>query len=167
MPQPPVLPEVKVARAARLGHLHGTCVLYVAGVFALLSAMTGDYLGAVVGLLVAGAGAIEHHGAALLHEAEPRGISWLVASQLFLLFAIAAYCAVQLFRFEPPVIPETLRPALEINAAQFNLTPEAFVAILYRILYWALLFGSVVYQGGLALYYLSRRHAVAQLMADE
>lgn len=167
MPQPPLLPEVKVARVEQLGRLHGTCVLYVAGLFALLSALTGDYLGAVTGLLVAGAGAIEHHGAALLREGEARGISWLVASQFFLFVAIAAYCAIQLYRFEPPPLPENLRPLIEVNAAQLRLTPEAFVALAYRAVFWLLLASSVVYQGGLALYYFSRRDAVARLFDHE
>lgn len=167
MQQPPVLPEVKIARVARIGHAHGTCVLYVAGVFALLSAVSGDFLGAVTGLLVAGAGAVEHHGAALLREGEPRGISWLVASQLFLFVAIAAYCAIQLYRFQPPPIPDQLRASIALNASQFGLTPEAFVALGYRTVLWLLLAGSVLYQGGLAWYYFSRRNAVSQLFDPE
>lgn len=167
MQQPPLLPEVKVARVARLGHAHGTCVLYVAGVFALLSAVGGDFLGAVTGLLIAGAGAIEHHGAALLHEGETRGISWLVASQLFLFISIAGYCALQLWHFEAPRLPELLRLLLEPTALQFRISTVQLWSLLCRIVLWAALGGSVFYQGGLALYYFSRRDVVARLFDAE
>ena len=167
MQPPPLLPEKILARVERVGRLHGGCVLYVAGVFALLSATGGDTLGAIVGLAVAGAGAIEHHGAAMLGQRDARGVSWLVGSQVCLFAAIAVYCAVRLAHIELPPIPAELRPILEINAAQVGLTVEEFVPMIYRLMLKLVLGLSVLYQGGLGLYYFSKRHAIAQALGDE
>ncbi len=167
MPQPPVLPQVSLARVERVGRVHGTSVVFVAGFFALVSAMAGDYLGAIIGLLVAGAGAVEYHGAALLREAEPRGVTWLVGSQFFLFVSIGSYCGLRLWHVELPPIPDELRPMLELNAAQAGLPVRDYLILVYRLGFWMVLILSVFYQGGLALYYFTRRDAVARALGEE
>lgn len=167
MQPPPLLPEKTLARVERVGRLHGGCVLYVAGVFALLSAVQGDKLGAVTGLWVAGAGAIEHHGAMLLAHREPRGLRWLVGSQLFLFAAITTYCVLRLNRFELPPIPDEIRPMLEAGAAQLGLGPEEYLTRAYRLGLQLVLVLSVFYQGGLGLYYFVKRRVIAQALAPE
>ncbi|HUR60565.1 MAG TPA: hypothetical protein VM029_22785 [Opitutaceae bacterium] len=167
MLQPPVLPEEKLARVERVGRAHGTCVLFVAAFFALLSGVAGDYLGAIVGLLVAGAGAIESHGAALLREGEPRGVTWLVGSQFFLFVTIGSYCVLRLIHIELPPIPDELRPMLELNASQAGLSVQDYLMLVYRLGFWTLLILSVFYQGGMALYYFMRRDSVARALGEE
>ncbi len=166
MQPPPLLPENILARVERVGRLHGGCVLYVAGVFALLGATSGDTLGAIVGLAVAGAGAIEHHGATMLGHGNGRGLRWLIGSQVCLFAAIAVYCAVRLADLELPPIPDQIRPMLEINAAQLGVSVEEFVAMAYRLTLKLVLGVSIFYQGGLALYYYSKRHAIAQVLGE-
>lgn len=167
MQPPPLLPEKILARVERVGRLHGGGVLYVAGVFALLSGMGGDTLGAIVGLAVAGAGAMEHHGATILGQGAARGLRWLIGSQVCLFASIAVYCAVRLAHLELPPIPEQLRPMLEINAAQVGLSVDDFVAMAYRLTLKLVLGLSIFYQGGLALYYYSKRHALTSLLGGE
>ena len=167
MQPPPQLPEKILARVERVGRLHGGCVLYVAGIFALLGATSGDTLGAIVGLAVAGAGAIEHHGATMLGRGEPRGVRWLVGSQACLFAAIAVYCTVRLEHFELPPIPAELRPMLELNAEQAGVSVDEFVAMAYGLMLKLVLVLSAFYQGGLGLYYYTKRHAIAQALGDE
>ena len=57
MQQPPLLPAETLVRVLRLAKFDGLSVLLIAGVFALLAATAGDFSGALVGLLAAGAGA--------------------------------------------------------------------------------------------------------------
>jgi len=164
---PPVLPEITFARVERLGRLHGTCVTYVAGFFALIAAMAGDYVAAIVGLLVAGAGVVEHHGAALLRRGEARGVSWLAGSQLFLFASIAAYCVVRLkVPVQFPPLPESLRPMVEMSAAQMKMSVADYQLFAYRLGLWLVLGLSVFYQGGLGWYYLSRRARVEAALAE-
>ena len=165
--QPPILPEKILARVQRTGRLHGGSVLGVAAFFALISGMAGDRLGAITGLLVAGAGAIEHHGAMILGTGESRGVRWLVASQGFLFAAIAGYCVVRLAHFELPPIPDEIRPTLEAGASQLGLGLDEYLTAVYRLGLKVLLVVSVFYQGGLGLYYFTRRRAVAQALAGK
>ena len=167
MQQPPVLPEEHLARVERVGRTHGTSVLFVAAFFALLSGVAGDYLGAIVGLLVAGAGAIESHGAALLREGEPRGVTWLVGSQVFLFIAIEGYCAVNLIHFVLPPIPDELLPMLKLKAEQAGMSVQDFCVFAYRSFFSMVMVLSVFYQGGMVLYYFLRRDSVARALGEE
>ena len=74
MPQPPLLPEVILMRVLRLARFDGMGALMLGGMFALVAASARDFPFAAIGLLAAGAGAIELHGAALLKEGQPRGM---------------------------------------------------------------------------------------------
>ncbi len=156
-----------MARVERVGRLHGGSVLYVAGVFALLSATGGDTLGAIVGLAVAGAGAVEHHGGSMLGHGDARGLRWLLASQAGLFAAIAVYCLVRLAHLELPPIPDEMKPMLKLNAEQLGLTVDEFVAMAYRLTLKLVLGLSVLYQGGLGLYYYSKRHVITQVLGEE
>src|SRR5262245_17604351 len=64
MQQPPLLPEVTLFRVLRLARFDGMGAMLLGGIFALLSASAGDFPFASIGLLAAGAGAVELHGAA-------------------------------------------------------------------------------------------------------
>ena len=167
MKAPPLLPEETLIRVLRVARLDGLSVLVISGVFALVSALAGDGLGAVVGLLVAGAGAVELHGATLLEHGEPRGMDWLTGSQVFLLATIVLYCALRLYH---PVI-EQMRAAMtdemkiSLEAAGWRL--DEFMHFVYRTTYVAVAIVTTVYQGGMAVYYWRRREAVTRALAAE
>ncbi|MDO8543727.1 MAG: hypothetical protein Q7S40_25070 [Opitutaceae bacterium] len=167
MRQPPLLPEETLTRVYRLARVDGTGVLAVAGFFACVSAAGGDFLGAIVGLLVAGAGAIELHGAALLRQGEERGITWLVGSQFFLLTTILSYCGMRLLYLEIPPIPDELRPMIEMSAAQAGLGVTEYLKLVYRLGLWMVALVSLLYQGGMMLYYLRRRDAISRALHEE
>src|SRR5678816_1370684 len=88
MQQPPLLPEETLARVLRLARFDGMGALVLGGMFALFAAAARDFPFAAIGLLAAGAGAVELHGAALLRQGDRRGMQWLVASQPYLLLVI-------------------------------------------------------------------------------
>src|SRR5262249_17978142 len=99
---PPLLPQETLLRVLRVARFDGTGALILGGTFALMMASEHDFPFAAIGLLAAGAGAIELHGAALLKQGESRGMSWLVASQPYLLLVILAYCALRLWFVQIP-----------------------------------------------------------------
>ena len=65
--------------------IDGLSVLVVSGVFTLWSLAERDWTEAGIGLLICAAGAIELRGRARLVAADPRGLDWLIASQVWLL----------------------------------------------------------------------------------
>jgi hypothetical protein len=165
MPQPPLLPEETLARVLRLAKFDGMSVAVLGGAGALLSAYDGDVRFATIGLIVAGAGAVELHGAALLRAGEARGVRWLIASQPVLLAAIWAYCALRVMHFEMPPVPDQFRETLTRGAEQFGLTLEAYFQLMNRITAGIVAAVAAAYQGWMTIYYMRRRAAVERAVA--
>jgi hypothetical protein len=157
----------------RVARLDGGSVLVLCGALAIASAWYGDFTGAVIGVLIAGAGAFELHGAGLIKAGEPRGLNWLVASQLYLLATILSYVGWRLMSYDPAAMRRLLEPVLhnpEIQA-QFDEAgvTEADLFATLRTYYFTgfkmVAVGTLLYQGGMALYYHRRRAAVAAALA--
>lgn len=165
MKGPPLLPEEIFHRVLRLARFDGLSVLAIAGLFALLAGAMGDWVGAVVGLLVAGAGAAELHGVMRLRHGDPRGLRWLIGSQVFLLMSVLAYCALRLARPELGPLRATVTSEMKEQLEVIGLTVDQFLGQLYRLVYLAVALLTVLYQGGMALYYYRRREAVARALA--
>ena len=162
---PPLLPDETLARVLRLAKLDGTTVLILGGLFAIMAASGGDSRFAIIGLLGAGAGALELHGAGLLRQGESRGTRWLIASQPFLLLVILAYCVLRVTHFEMPPIPERFRETLELNASQLGMTLEGYFRFVNRISALVLAAVATCYQGWMMIYYLRRRRPIARALA--
>src|SRR5689334_9506290 len=78
---PPIMPEKIVQHVIRVARRDGMMVLAIAGAFAIVSALGASPVGAAVGIVIAGAGVFELHGAALLRSRRLNGVRWLVGSQ--------------------------------------------------------------------------------------
>ena len=167
MPQPPLLPEETLERVLRLARFDGLGIVVFAALYALMTAMAGNPTAAVLGLLAAGAGAVELHGASLLRHGEPRGITWLIGSQPFLWCVVAAYCVFRWTHFVIPPTPDAMRPMIELSAQQWGMTVEEYFRFVNRITCVALLVASLAYQGGMMIYYFRRRHAIARALGEE
>jgi phosphatidylserine synthase len=163
--KPPLLPSETLTRVLRIARFDGMGVLVVAGGVALLSAAYRDVTGALVGLFVAAAGAIELHGVALLRAHRVAGIRWLVSSQVYLLTIILLYVA---FRMARPDITWVLQfiaasPVADIYeqvAAEKGVTLKQYLLTSFYQFYICVAVLTVFYQGGMMLYYLRRRNAV-------
>jgi hypothetical protein len=162
--QPPLLPTETLRRVLRLARVDGLGVLVIAGFFALVSAAAGDYFGAVVGLLVAGAGAVELHGAALLRVGEPRGMSWLVGSQLYLMCAVIAYCGLRLWHVDLTPLRAAVTEEMKESLDLAGYTVDQFLTMVYKLTYTCVAVVTFFYQGGMALYYGRRRAAVTKAL---
>jgi hypothetical protein len=161
---PPLLPEEVLTRVFRLARLDGLSVLLVATTFAIIAALARDVTGAMAGLLVAGAGASELHGTSMLRVGDARGMSWLVGSQLCLLVSILAYVGVRLSLFELPPVPEDMKKFVEFSASQVGMTGDQYLRFVHRVALWIVAGLSILYQGGMAWYYLRHRAAVARAL---
>src|SRR6187402_2467490 len=96
MTTPPPAPADRLRRVIRLALFDGWSVVIVAGGAGLLSAAFGDWVGALIGIIITSAGIIELHGVKLLRRSDVRGMTRLVASQLVIMGTLLAYCAIQL-----------------------------------------------------------------------
>lgn len=167
MQQPPLLPEMVLARVLRLATLDGLGIVIFAGLYAFTCATSGIKIGAVIGLLGAAAGAMELHGAGLLRHGEPRGITWLIASQPFLWCVILAYCGFRLVHFQMPAMTEQLQGMVALSAQQWGMTVEEYAQFANRLICGTLAVVSFFYQGWMTWYYFTRRHAVSRALGED
>ncbi|MBM3854440.1 MAG: hypothetical protein FJ399_15030 [Verrucomicrobia bacterium] len=167
MQSPPLLPEETLARVLRLAKFDGIGTLVLGSLFAVVTAAARDVPFAAVGLLAAGAGAVELHGVHLLREGEFRGMNWLLASQPFLLLVIWSYCALRWVHFEIPPLTDHLRELATATAVQLEMSVEAYFQLLNTITMAVLAGIALCYQGGMMIYYWRRRRPVAQALAED
>ncbi len=166
MQQPPFLPEETLSRVLRLAKFDGMGALVLGGLFALTAAAGRHVPFTVIGLLAAGAGAVELHGEALLRQGEPRGMKWLIASQPFMFLVILTYCGLRLWLIEVPPVPEWLKAIVATSAAQAGLTLEGYMLMVNRLTALMVAVVALGFQGGMALYYWRRRKPVEQALAE-
>jgi|HubBroStandDraft_5_1064220.scaffolds.fasta_scaffold213866_1 hypothetical protein len=169
--KPPPLPLEVLARVTRVARFDGTSILAVSGSVALLSAAYRDVTGATVGLMVAAAGAIELHGVGLLRTNNIAGVRWLVSAQVWLMGVILAYVAYRIARpdiegFLQFVSAGPVADSFEQAAAEAGETVRQYILDAFRAFYFAVALLTVVYQGGMAIYYIRRRGAI-QVAFDE
>lgn len=131
-----------------------------AALCALVVLLFGDFLGFAIGLAVSVSGLVELVGSRLLQRKELKSIVWLTLSQLYLIVVLWAYSIYQLRVFEPDnpwaiFSPEFKDLILSINPDAYLI--EALIRITYPATYFALILVVLIYQGGLCIYYLSRK----------
>jgi len=152
----------------RFARFNGISELVVAGVFGLICAASKDVPGAAIGVLVAGAGALELHGVGLLSQGDKRGVSWLIGSQLYLLVIVLAYVGYRTQHLDLESVRMVLSSEQRETIAAAGLDENKFLRIVANIS--NAIFGVItfLYQGGMALYYHRRRAPIeAALEMDQ
>jgi hypothetical protein len=102
----------------------------------------------------------------LLRAADHRGMTWLISSQLYLMTVVLGYVGYRLANPESDPIIKLVKTAVAsdgVDLQQAGMDPATFMAQFpaeLRLLYLAVAGLTVVYQGGMAIYYLRRRTAV-------
>jgi hypothetical protein len=164
--KPPLLPAEALRRTLRLARMDGISVLAIAGAFALISGAARDLGGAAVGLLVAAAGAAELHGVTLIRNGFGSGVRWLIGSQLYLMIVIFAYVGYRLGHIDIGPMRALLKDDQRAVIQQANLTEDEFLIAVYRIAYDAVALATLLYQGGMALYYRRRRAPILAALKE-
>jgi len=178
MQKPPPLPAEVLARVLRASRIDGVCLVFIAGGFAVISALCYDWPGALVGGLAAGAGLIELRGRRKLQSGDIRGVKGLVYSQFVLLTVILLYVGYQLVRFDPQPMLDKFETSLASAQHSLGLDGPSLAELLgvthsqllvlarqtTRISYLAVAVISVLYQGGLAFYYHRREATLVKAL---
>lgn len=166
MKHPPLLPDETLRRVLRAAHINGTGVLWVAGAFTLAAAASHDGIGAVFSGLAMSAGALELYGSSRVRNGDPRGTRWLVLSQFYLLSVAVAYAAMRLAHFNPELLKPYMTDSVREAIVQSGMSTDDFLRLGYGLTYRLFAALSLAYQGGMAVYYLRRRRAVAAALEE-
>jgi hypothetical protein len=155
---PPKLPSEILLRVLKVARFDGMSVLILAGLFALVSAAELDVSGTIWGILITAAGAVELRGVKLLKAREP-GMQWLIASQLYLMTVILFYVCFRILNLaRDPMLAEVTssfkQAGMDMDQMPIDLQQLA------RTGYLAVAALTVIYQGGMCLYYVRRRAPV-------
>jgi len=165
--KPPPLPHEILSRVLNVATFDGSLLMIIASTLAILHAAAHQPTGAIVGVLVAGTGALELHGAGQLRSGDSRGMDWLVRSQLLLLATMLIYAATQLMRPAHEVLEELKRSPDVVAVLKQSPIPELKFAQFVNVLTYSTVgIVTLIYQGWMALYY-HRRRAVLTTALDE
>lgn len=169
---PPVLPAHVLHRVLALSRIDGWGIVIVAGLSGTVTLVQGHGLVTIAALLVVMAGAGELLGRRRLLRRDPRGLDWMIGAQLFLLIVIWGYAWYRWRYFDPAALwaelPGFARAKLDRDLLAAGLDPELDRALLLDLMNtltcFVLALVSLVYQGGLAVYFATRRAPVRQAL---
>lgn len=164
---PPPLPIDTLERVLRVARMNGLVLLAVSSAFAAMSAMGAQKIGAIAGCLAAGCAALELHGVNRLRLGDPRGMAWLVRSQLALLAVVFGYVTARILTFDPELVRAILTDEMIAKFATAGVREEEIVPMMElfsRFMYGVGAFVSVLYQGGMAFYYRRKTAAVEEAL---
>lgn len=144
-------------RVLRVSGINGWSILIVAGLFALISLLMGDGLGAFFGVAVLVSPGMELKARSLLKRGEKGARQWYLRSQIWLLSVIILYCLSQLFLFYssggiamlPADVKESLLQALQFDEPALQVLMEK----IYLAVYLTIIVVTLCYQGGLFFFY--------------
>lgn len=162
-------PQDVLKRVRRLSALNGWSVAVFSGLCTLISLFTGGLMGASVGAVVTLGGIVELHGRKMLGRRNPDGMRWLVKAQLIVLSSIWIYAISQLASFDASLALANLTPDIEqilneAGLASSDILP--LIQIMFYTIHISVLLVTLIYQGGLAIYYRSRTPMVTTALKE-
>jgi len=160
-------PQDVLKRVRRIAAVNGWSVAVFAGLSTLFSLLTGAAGGAAVGLMVTLGGVMELRGRRMLGRKLPDGMSWLVRGQLVVLGTVWVYAVSRLVSFDPELAMGNMTADMERLLAESGIMMSdilPLVKIAFYTIYITVLIVTLIYQGGLALYYRSRTAEVTEAL---
>jgi hypothetical protein len=161
-------PEKTLRRVLFISALDGWSIALFAGLCTLISLLMGEWIGVSVGALVTAAGVIELRGRRKLLDRDAGGLALLVRAQLLILAVIWLYSIQNLLAFDEATIMASITPDMRSALTQAGLSIDDFrplVKPVYFSLYLTVIGVTLLFQGGLALYYYSCRAKVTAALA--
>jgi len=161
-------PDEVLRRVLRLSSVNGLSVAIFAGLCALGSLVFGDLLGAGVGLLVAIGGITEVRGRNKLRQRDADGMRLLVRAQWMVLGVIWVYAASRIGSFDAMLALDNQTTEMRQMLAEAGVETAqliTLVEIFFYVFYSVVMLVTLIYQGGLALYYKHRTPMVAAALS--
>lgn len=162
-------PDDVLRRVLRLSGINGKSVAIFAGLCALASLAFGDLLGAIVGCFVSFGGITEVRGRNKLRRGDADGMRLLVRAQWLVLGVIWAYAATRIGSFDAMLALENQTPEMQQILTEAGVETAqliTLVKIVFYVFYSVVMLVSLIYQGGLALYYKHRTPMVQAALAQ-
>jgi hypothetical protein len=160
--------EKILRRVLFIAAMDGWSVVVLAILGSLASLLLGDLVGVCIGFLVLAAGIMELRGRRRLQRRDASGMQLMVRAQLFLLSVILVYCVSRLGSFDAETAMGNLTPEMDASLRELGLTRAqvlAYTRTMFYVVYSVVAIVSLLFQGGLALYYRHRVGPVGEALA--
>ena len=168
MSTPAPSPAAKtLQRVLLVSALDGWSVIGIAALGTLLALALGDLSSLITGLLLVAAGIVELRGRGQLLRRNAGGMRLLVRAQLSLLAVILVYCVTRLGSFDQGLVLDYLTPAMEAMLKDNGLERADIVPavqMLFYVVHGTVALVTILFQGGLTLYYRSRTAKVTEAL---
>lgn len=164
----PTKAEKTLKRVLFISAFDGWSIIVIAVLGILITLAMGDYSGLAVGLLIAAAGGMELRGRKLLKRRDPSGMKLLVRSQLFFLAVILVYCATRLGSFDEATVMGNSTPDMEAAMKELGIQKADLLPMVrstFFALYSGVALGTLIYQGGMTLYYRAKTKLVTEALS--
>ncbi|MCF7686823.1 MAG: hypothetical protein K9M98_09620 [Cephaloticoccus sp.] len=156
-------------RVLRISKMNGWSVAIIAGLGALISLLFGDPIGLGVGLLVMLGGITELRGHQRLLRHDINGIRLLVRAQLIVLGVVWVYAISRLGSFDADFALSNQTPEMRQILTEAGVDTAELITLIrlvFYVLYSSVMAVTLIYQGGLALYYHRRTAAVQEAITN-
>ncbi|GAB5559996.1 MAG: hypothetical protein SynsKO_16430 [Synoicihabitans sp.] len=165
--KPPPFPIDVFERVLRVAMFDGRLLTIIAGTFAIMAAVGHNAPPTIAGVIAAGWGLCEIHGANQLRNGDPRGLNLMIVSQVGLMLTVFGYAGWMMIHLDPMEVintmPDFYREDFESKLAASGITAEqvpAYMKTLTKIAYTMVAGLTFVFQGMMARFYLKARPAV-------
>lgn len=148
-----------LARAANLGRSNARGYVAIGALSLLVNAIWPDVLGLAISVIAVAVGAAQLSAAKKLRRADPTAPRSLARNELMLMGGIIAYSLVKL----------TTGPGLDlrgVDASELGINLNELADATNTIAYATFIAVTLIYQGGLALYFLRRRPMLERYLAE-
>lgn len=160
--------EKTLRRVLLISAIDGWSIAGFAGLCTAISLLFGEWVGVGIGALITAAGIIELRGRKRIVRGESAGMSGLVRAQLIILGTVLLYSLENLLAYDESTLLGQITPEMRSYLSQAGIAVadlQPMIKPVYFSLYLTVIGVTVLFQGGLALYYHSRRTQVAQALA--
>ncbi len=164
---PAATPDTRFRQLLRVAQVDGITLVAVAGAAALGGVAGREWASASIGLGVAACGGLELLGRRFLVRRADAGITCLWLAQLLCLVLILAYAWTLARQDNTDHLLRLLPSFTRAQLAELFPYPgevESLLAGLQRLLAAAVAVAALLYQGGMAFYYLRARRTVATVL---
>lgn len=160
--------EPVLRRVLALSLIDGWCMSLFSGFCTLVSLLLGEWPGAFVGAIVLTCGITTLRNRQRLLRGDGGGMVWLMRAQLGVLTVVFLYVSENLLAFDAAALMGNVTPEMRTVLDQAGLSIsdlQPFLKPVYFGFYLTVMSGTLLFQGGLALFYYLRRSKVAAELA--
>ena len=160
--------EPTLRRVLALSLMDGWCMTLFSGFCTLISLWLGEWSGAAVGAAVMSCGITTLRNRKRLMRGDAVGMVWLLRAQLIMLTIVFLFVVENMLAFDAAALMGHITPEMRSMLDQAGISVadlEPLLKPIYFGIYLLVMGGTLLFQGGLALFYRTRGSKVAAELA--